>query len=172
MPTLLRIAEWNANDLNKHVQEICLFLKVNKTDILLISESHSTEMLNYIITTIYVISKYVCVIRIQHYANLRDGTAQAGSAIIIRSILKQHELESYINNKTQGIILQLEALSRPIIMSTIPRHKIYIEGYEQSLLQLGKRYLVAGNSKVKNTAWGSLLTTPKRYESAACQPEK
>jgi exonuclease III len=43
MATSLRISAWNANGLKHHVQEIILFLKINKIDILLVSESHTTE---------------------------------------------------------------------------------------------------------------------------------
>lgn len=144
MATSLRIAAWNANGLNKHVQEVTLFLKLNKIDILLISESHSTErtMIRIPYYTIY-------------FANHPDGTAHAGSAIIIRSTLKHHELESYITSKIQGTILQLEALSRPIVISAIyspPRHTISVEEYEQFLSLLGTHYLVAGdwNAKIQH----------------------
>ena len=43
MATSVRIAAWNANGLKNHVQEIILFLYLNKIDILLISESHITD---------------------------------------------------------------------------------------------------------------------------------
>lgn len=42
-PTFLRIAQWNANGLLNHIQEIIYFLKKEKIDILLISESHLTD---------------------------------------------------------------------------------------------------------------------------------
>jgi exonuclease III len=38
----LRIAQWNANGLQNHKEEIKLFLKQNFIDILLISETHFT----------------------------------------------------------------------------------------------------------------------------------
>jgi exonuclease III len=40
MATTVRIAAWNANGLNNHIEEITVFLEANKIDILLISESH------------------------------------------------------------------------------------------------------------------------------------
>jgi hypothetical protein len=71
MVTSLRISVWNANDLNHHVQEIILFLNINKIDILLVSESHRTEH------TFVKISHYAI-----YYANHPDATAHTGSVII------------------------------------------------------------------------------------------
>lgn len=42
MTKFLRIAQWNANGLVQHKEEIILFLKENFIDILLISKSHFT----------------------------------------------------------------------------------------------------------------------------------
>jgi hypothetical protein len=41
MAKFLRIAQWNANGLAQHKDEDQLFLRHNKIDILLISETHS-----------------------------------------------------------------------------------------------------------------------------------
>jgi hypothetical protein len=43
MSKLLRISAWNANGLKHHVQEIILFPNINKIDMSLVSESHTTE---------------------------------------------------------------------------------------------------------------------------------
>jgi hypothetical protein len=40
--TTLRITAWNENGLKNHIQEVILFLTINKIDILLVSESHTT----------------------------------------------------------------------------------------------------------------------------------
>jgi len=88
MAKSLRIAAWNSNGLHNHVQEIALFLTTNKIDILLIPESHSTEQ-TAINTPYYTI----------YYADHTDGTANAGSAIIIKTNLKHFVLEPYITNK-------------------------------------------------------------------------
>jgi exonuclease III len=42
MAMSLRISAWNANGLKHHVQEIILLLDINKSDILLVSESLMT----------------------------------------------------------------------------------------------------------------------------------
>jgi exonuclease III len=71
MATSLRISAWNANGLKHHVQETILFLNINKIDILLVSESHTTEH---------------TFVKIPHYTMYcpihPDGTAHAGSVLL------------------------------------------------------------------------------------------
>jgi exonuclease III len=89
----IRIAVSNSNGLNNHIGEIPVFLETDKIDILLISESHTTEQ--------SVIKIPYCTI---YYANHPDETAHAGSALIIKSQLKHYVLEPYITNKIQSTI--------------------------------------------------------------------
>jgi exonuclease III len=122
----VRIAVWNSNGLNSHIGEISIFLKTNKIDILLISESHTIEQ---------------SVIKIQYYtiyyAHHPDGTAHVGSALVIKSQLKHHVLEPYITNTIQSIIIKLKSITRPITISAIyspPRHTISCQEYEDFVL--------------------------------------
>jgi exonuclease III len=150
MAMSLRISAWNANGLKHHVQEIILFININKIDILLVSESHTTEH---------------TFVKIPHYtiycSNHPDGTAHVGSEFIIKSAMKPYELQPFIMNKIQGTILRLEVLSRPEVIAA-PRHSISAEEYTHFLPQLGTHYLVASDRNSKHTAWGSHLTTVKR----------
>lgn len=153
MANTLIIAEWNANGLSNHIQEITIFLKINKIDVLLIAESHSTEASN---------------IKIPHYniyyTNHPDGTAHAGTAIIIRSALKHYPLQHFKTNKIQSTIIKVEALLWPLTIAAIyspPRHTITYEEYQEYFLQLGSHFIVVGDWNAKNTAWGSRLITPK-----------
>jgi hypothetical protein len=114
---------------------------INKIDILLVLESHATEH------TFVKMSHYTI-----HYANHPDGTAQAGSAIIIKSTLKHYVLEPFVTNRIQGTILRLEALSGPVTIAAVysaPRHSISAEEYDHFLSQLGTYYLVACDWKAK-----------------------
>jgi exonuclease III len=86
----IRIAVWNSNGLNNHIGEIPIFLKTNKIDILLIAESRTTKR------SVIKIPYYTI-----YYANHPDGTAHAGSALIMKSQLKHYVLEPYITNKIQ-----------------------------------------------------------------------
>lgn len=153
MANSLRIAEWNANGLTNHVQEIILFLKLNKIDILLISESHTTER-SFIKIPHYSV----------YYANHPDGTAHAGSVVIIRTAIKHYELAPYITNKIQSTIIKVHALTFPLTIASIyspPRHTINLEEYREFFEQLGSHFLVAGDWNAKHTTWGARLISPK-----------
>jgi exonuclease III len=50
----LRIAQWNANGLQNHKEELIIFLKQNYIDIVLISETHFT----YKTTAAYQVTNY------------------------------------------------------------------------------------------------------------------
>ena len=151
MAKSLRTAAWNSNGLHNHVQEISLFLTTNKIDNLLISDSHSTEQ------TVINIPYYTI-----YYTHHPDGTAQAGSAIIIKTTLKHFVL--YITNKIQSEIIKITTMPRNITIAAIyspPRHVISSEEYKDFLLHLGPHFLVAGDCNAQRTASGSRLITPK-----------
>jgi len=119
MARSLRIATCNSNGLHNHVQEISLFLITNKIDILLISESHSTEhtVINIPCHTIY-------------YAHHPDGTAHAGLAIIVKTTLQHFVLAPYITNKIQSTIIKITTMPRIITIAAIyspPRQAISSE---------------------------------------------
>lgn len=153
MSKSLRIAAWNANGLINHTQEIILFLEMNKIDILLISESHAT------VRTVVKIPYYTV-----YYANHPDGSAHAGSAIIIKTSLQHSLLQPYITNKIQSAVLKINALPRPLTIAALyspPRYSISAEEYYDFLSTLGSHFIVAGDWNSKHTAWGSRLITPK-----------
>jgi len=149
----LRIAAWNSNALHNHVQEISLFLATNKIDILLISESHSTEQ-----TAINV--PYYTIYHVHH----PDGTAHAGSAIIVKTTLKHFVLAPYITNKIQSATIKRITMPRIITIAAIyspPRYVISSEEYEVFLPHLEPHFLVVGEWKAKHAAWGPRLITLK-----------
>jgi hypothetical protein len=87
-----------------------------------------------------------------YYANHPDGTVHAGSAIVIKFSLKSYELEPFITNKIQGSVLQLEALSRLMVIAAVYgplRHLSPAEEYDHILSQVGTHYLVAGDWNTK-----------------------
>ena len=66
MAKFLRVAQWNANGLAQHKDEVQLFLQ-HKIDILLVSETHFTRK------THFRIPQYNT-----YYTSHPDGTAQSG----------------------------------------------------------------------------------------------
>jgi hypothetical protein len=148
----LRIVAWNANGLSNHTQEIALFLSLNKIDILLVSESHTTSR-----TTIKL-PNYVI-----YYANHPDDRGHRGSAILIHNSLKHHELQPYITEKIQSAKIEIHASKWNITIAALyspPRH-ITIQEYLHYFSTLEPRLVAAGDWNAKNTNWGSRLTTHK-----------
>jgi len=77
----LRIAQWNANGLQNHKEELIIFLKQNYIDKLLISETHFTYK-NYFRTPSYKLC----------HTTHPDGTAQGGTAILVKDSIQHYEL--------------------------------------------------------------------------------
>jgi exonuclease III len=86
----LRIAQWNANGLQNHKEQIKLFLNQNFTDILLIRKTHFTTK-NY-----FSISRYKL-----YYTN-HDGTAHGSTAILIKETIEHYELLKYEEDSIQA----------------------------------------------------------------------
>jgi hypothetical protein len=90
---------WNAKGLLNHKQEVITFLNINKIDILLISESHFTNL------TVFKIPQY-------HVYNTPhpDGTAHGGTTLIIRNTISHYELPPYQTNKIQATTVEVKAM--------------------------------------------------------------
>ena len=80
----MRIAQWNANSLQQHKEEVKLFLNQNQIDILLISETHFTPRNHFTIP-----GYDLC------YNNQPDGTAHGGTAILIKTTIAYYEQLKY-----------------------------------------------------------------------------
>jgi exonuclease III len=90
----LRIALWNANGLVNHNQEVKLFISTHKLDIMLISETHFTDLNWFKIPNFTV-----------YCTNHPDNTAHGGSAILIKNTIKHFILPNYQYDHIQGTIL-------------------------------------------------------------------
>jgi exonuclease III len=88
---------WNANGLTQSIKEVEVFLNTQKTDILLVSETHSMEQ------NCGNIPNYIT-----YATNNPDGTAHAGSAIITRKYIKHHKLAKYETDHIQATNISIE----------------------------------------------------------------
>jgi hypothetical protein len=147
----LKIAEWNANGLCRHAQEIQTFIQNLDLDILLISETYFTDR-GYIKMPNYRV----------YSTNHPDGTARGGSAIIIKQSIKHHELAKYSLNNIQATSVTIGELTIAAIYCP-PRYNNKHTDYT-NLLTLGNRFLAGGDFNAKNTNWGSRITTTKGRE--------
>jgi exonuclease III len=73
MAKFLRIAQWNANGLAQHKDEVQLFLQQNKIDILLVSETHFTMKIHFRVPQYNT-----------YYTNHPYCTANAGTDILVK----------------------------------------------------------------------------------------
>ena len=114
MAASLRIALWNANGLSSHRLEFQTFLDIHQIDIALVSETHFTSR---------------TVFRLPHYTVDHTippvVTAHGVAAVILRNILRNHELLSVQTNALQATAVRFEALPWPLTVSAFycpPRH--------------------------------------------------
>lgn len=157
----LMIAEWNANGITNHINEIQVFLNMYNVDILLISESHLTSK------SFLRIKGYDVVV-----SNHPDDRAQGGAAILIRSSLKYEFLDAVSEKFLQaaGIKLLLKNGSTVAIYSVYfpPRFTINCNMYEDFFRKLGNKFIVGGDFNAKHVWWGSRLSTAKGKQLYKC----
>lgn len=156
MDKFLRIAQWNANGLLKHRDEIILFLKQNFIDIMLISETHFTEK------SYFKIPNYLT-----YYTNHPDKTAHAGTAILIKKCIKHYALPKYEKDMIQATIIKVITLPYELTVAAVycpPKHNIKKEDFEKFFHTLGSNFVSGGDYNSKHTTWGSRLDTTKGRE--------
>jgi hypothetical protein len=94
---ILRIAHWNAIGLQKHREEIKLFLSQNWIDIMLMSETHFTSKASFSIP-----GYSLC------HTNHADGKAHGGKVILIRSTITYSEQLQYANPELQATTIKVK----------------------------------------------------------------
>uniref|UniRef100_A0A6M2DDB3 Putative rna-directed dna polymerase from mobile element jockey n=1 Tax=Xenopsylla cheopis TaxID=163159 RepID=A0A6M2DDB3_XENCH len=156
MAQIIKIAQWNANGVTQHKNELEVFLKLNQIDILLISESHFTN------------SSYFRILNYNTYnTNHPDGRGHGGSAILIKNNLKHHVLPPFQKEYLQATIIAIETkLFNISIVATYcpPKHKILFNEFNEFFSVLGDKFIIGGDFNCKHTDWGSRLTTAKGKE--------
>lgn len=149
----LRIAAWNANGLDKHLQELEVFLNNNSIDICLISETHFTR------ESYFRVKNYVV-----YHSFHPSNKARGGSAIIIKNNIKHYEetkIQSEMFQVTTAKIFTKNKLLNVAAIYSPPRHSIKEEDYNNLLNQLGNNFILGGDFNAKHTFWGSRIETTK-----------
>jgi hypothetical protein len=156
----LRIGLWNINGLSPHIHEAEVFLRMNKLDVLLIAESHAKP------NSAYKISGYNIYITPHP-----DGTAHAGTALIIKSNIKHSVMTKHCTDFLQATTVILEDRSEPVVLSAVycpPRHSISDEMFSQFFNSLGNRFIAGGDWNAKHTFWGSRISVTRGRELKKC----
>ena len=156
----LRLALWNSNGISRHVHEVEMFLRLNKIDIMLLSETHGTDK-----THIYI--KGYSVV----YANHPGNKAFGGAAIIIKSALNYTLCNAHQSDEIQAAIIELLITGQKIIIASVycrPRFNLKEADYSNLFSLFGSKFIIGGDFNAKNTIWGSRLTTAKGKELQKC----
>lgn len=154
MNSVLRIAQWNANDLSDKRQDIELFIKINKIDVMLISESRFTVK-NY-----FKLKGYACYFTNHPSGNAHDGTG----SILIKNTIKHYPIQNHGKDYLQATSIVVERTNGSIIISATycpPRHTVSKEQLSEYFLNLGSRFIAGGDWNAKYQYWGSRLTLPR-----------
>lgn len=99
--------------------------------------------------------------------NHPDGSAHAGSALLIKENIKHYVTNSYCSNKIQATNVVIESLKGALIISALympPRHNLKSENYTPFFKTLGSKFIAGGDYNAKHTDWGSRTITPKGRE--------
>jgi len=155
---ILRIAQWNANGLQNHKEEIKIFLLQNQIDIMLISETHFTAK------SYFSIPGY----RFCH-TNHPDGKAHGGTAILIRCTITYSEKLQYATPELQATAIQVKGQRRPINIAAVyspPKYNLKAPQFN-SFQTLGSCFVAGGDYNCKHMLWGSRLVTTKGRELAS-----
>jgi exonuclease III len=153
MAKFLRIAQWNANGLVQHKDEVQLFLQQNKIDTLLVSETHFTTKTHFRIPQYHT-----------YYTNHPDGTAHAGTAILVKQKIQHYELSQYAPDLLQATSICVRTFPFEMTVSVVyspPKYNLKKEQYKTFFNTLGPRFMAGGDFNSKHTAWGSRITTTK-----------
>lgn len=160
MQVNLVIAEWNANGILNHINEIGIFLQTNFIDILLISETHFTDR------SFFRLNGYDIVM-----ANHPDNKAHGGAAILIKSNIKYEEAEPIKQHFLQAAGVKIICDNMPVSIYSVyipPRHTVKCDKFDNFFSRIGNKFIVGGDFNAKHPWWGSRLTNPKGSELYKC----
>lgn len=123
---------------------------------LLVSEAYLTMNHNFAI-------KNYCT-----YATFHpDGTAHAGTAVIVRRSIKHDILQEFKTAHLQATSIMVYDKQGSLILSAVycpPKHKLKDHHFTEYFRTLGHRFVCGGDWNAKNTHWGSRLTLPRGKE--------
>lgn len=156
----LIIAEWNANGITNHVNELQTFLIYNYIDILLVSETHLTNKSHISLRGFDIIT-----------ANQLNNRAHAGAAIVIKNTIKYEVAEPIMESYLQAAGVKITCDNSSVSIYSVyfpPRYTVSCELYDNLFNKLGSKYIIGGDFNAKHPWWGSRLTNPKGKQLFKC----
>lgn len=123
---------------------------------MLVAETHFTAK------TYFKIEKYLT-----YHTNHPDGTAHAGSALLIKENLKHYVTNPYCSHEIQATNIVIECANGPLLVSALympPKHNLKSDSYSKFFKTLGPKFIAGGDYNAKHTDWGSRIITAKGRE--------
>lgn len=139
--------------MSNHSEELKIFVRNHRVDVLLISETHFTSR------SYFKIPGYN-----MYHTNHPDNKAHGGSAVLIRSNIKHHVLKDYCKNYIQATNIVISDWISDITISALycpPRFTIKETEFNDYFKSLGGRFIAGGDYNAKHTFWGSRLVLPR-----------
>ncbi|XP_045453923.1 fatty acid synthase-like [Melitaea cinxia] len=100
-----------------------------------------------------------------------NGTAHAGSAIVVRKSLKHNLLAPCDKEYLQAASVMVNTRTGLIALSAVycpPKHKISEANFTDFFKTLGNRFIAGGDWNAKHIYWGSRLTTSRGRSLKEC----
>lgn len=156
----VRIALWNANGISEKKVEIEFYLNYYKIDILLLSETHCTDLTHTSIRGYTFIG-----------VNHPSGRARGGSGILIKHNLHFEPSTNICSPKMQMTSIKLITRTNKINIAAIycpPNIAIDRTNYHVAFNQLCAPFIAGGDFNSKHTWFGSRLSTRRGRELLSC----
>ena len=133
-----KLAIWNTNGLQHHLQELKAFIEDKNLDVVLIS---------CVLITHFTKRSYVKIPNYKIYStNHPAGTARGGSAIIVRESINHNVNENYSTNHIQCTSISTNMCFGLVTFAAIycpPRYSINTDQYKHFFQSLGNCFVAA-----------------------------
>lgn len=156
----IRIALWNANGISEKRVEIEFYLNYYKIDLLLLSETHCTDLTHTFIRGYTFIG-----------VNHPSGRARGGSGILIKHNIHYEPAKNICAPNMQMTSIKLITNTNKITVAAIycpPNTAIDRTNYTVAFNQLCPPFIVGGDYNSKHTWFGSRLSTRRGRELLSC----
>ena len=114
---------------------------------------------------------HISLRKIPHYnmycTNHPDGTAHAGTAVIVKQTISHFELPKYEEDFLQATSIRIRTLPYELTITAVyspPKYNLKRDHYELFFSTLGPKFMAGGDYNSKHTVLGSCTTTTKGRE--------
>jgi hypothetical protein len=96
-----------------------------------------------------------------------DGTAHAGTAVIVKQTTSHYEIPKYEKDFLEVTSIRVRSLPYELMVTAVystPKYNLKKDHYEMFFSTLGPSFMAEADYNIKHTVWGSRITTTKGRE--------